>query len=254
MFGRRPSSASARTVPCATPLVQLPNSAPTAHPSCHPLPPRQVYNPRIRVESLLVSPISRASAHQRAGRAGRTKPGKCFRLYTEASFYKDLQEQTYPEVRAGCVCMDCLGRLAGWAGAGQRAAARPLQCAPLAPALLPAENRPSPTSAPLRPKDCEIPRLTSILPTDPAVQPGLGGAAAEEAGHRRPGEQRLAGWGAAGGFGWVAPCCGAAVRPACATPVHRAAPSCTPPHPRRDYKSFLVLNLPHGARKTRKHP
>jgi pre-mRNA-splicing factor ATP-dependent RNA helicase DHX15/PRP43 len=57
-----------------------------------------VYNPRIRVESLLVSPISRASAHQRAGRAGRTKPGKCFRLYTEASFYKDLQEQTYPEI------------------------------------------------------------------------------------------------------------------------------------------------------------
>lgn len=57
-----------------------------------------MYNPRIRVESLLVSPISRASAHQRAGRAGRTKPGKCFRLYTEQSFYKDLQEQTYPEI------------------------------------------------------------------------------------------------------------------------------------------------------------
>eukprot|EP00887_Chlorella_sp_A99_P003973 scaffold11.g3973.t1 len=59
---------------------------------------QKVYNPRIRVESLLVSPISRASAHQRAGRAGRTKPGKCFRLYTEQSFYKDLQEQTYPEI------------------------------------------------------------------------------------------------------------------------------------------------------------
>ena len=42
----------------------------------------QVYNPRIRVESLLVSAISKASAQQRAGRAGRTKPGKCFRLYT----------------------------------------------------------------------------------------------------------------------------------------------------------------------------
>ena len=42
----------------------------------------QVYNPRIRVESLLVSPISQASAKQRAGRAGRTQPGKCFRLYT----------------------------------------------------------------------------------------------------------------------------------------------------------------------------
>ncbi|MEW5317289.1 MAG: hypothetical protein WDW38_008600 [Sanguina aurantia] len=59
---------------------------------------QKVYNPRIRVESLLVSPISRASAHQRAGRAGRTQPGKCFRLYTEASFKKDLQEQTFPEI------------------------------------------------------------------------------------------------------------------------------------------------------------
>lgn len=39
-----------------------------------------------------------ASAHQRSGRAGRTRPGKCFRLYTESSFKKDLQEQTYPEI------------------------------------------------------------------------------------------------------------------------------------------------------------
>lgn len=59
---------------------------------------QKVYNPRIRVESLLVSPISRASARQRAGRAGRTRPGKCFRLYTEQSFYEQLQETTYPEM------------------------------------------------------------------------------------------------------------------------------------------------------------
>jgi pre-mRNA-splicing factor ATP-dependent RNA helicase DHX15/PRP43 len=59
---------------------------------------QKVYNPRIRVESLLVSPISRASARQRAGRAGRTRPGKCYRLYTEKSFYEDLQETTYPEI------------------------------------------------------------------------------------------------------------------------------------------------------------
>ncbi len=59
---------------------------------------QKVYNPRIRVESLLVSPISRASARQRAGRAGRTKPGKCYRLYTEQSFHEDLQETTYPEI------------------------------------------------------------------------------------------------------------------------------------------------------------
>jgi pre-mRNA-splicing factor ATP-dependent RNA helicase DHX15/PRP43 len=59
---------------------------------------QKVYNPRVRVESLLVSPISRASARQRAGRAGRTRPGKTFRLYTEKSFHEDLQETTYPEI------------------------------------------------------------------------------------------------------------------------------------------------------------
>lgn len=59
---------------------------------------QKVYNPRIRVESLLVSPISKASAQQRAGRAGRTRPGKCFRLYTEKDFMQELEEQTYPEI------------------------------------------------------------------------------------------------------------------------------------------------------------
>eukprot|EP00301_Raphidiophrys_heterophryoidea_P004099 c11810_g2_i1.p1 GENE.c11810_g2_i1~~c11810_g2_i1.p1 ORF type:complete len:770 (-),score=256.58 c11810_g2_i1:474-2705(-) len=59
---------------------------------------QKVYQPRVRVESLLVSPISQASAQQRAGRAGRTRPGKCFRLYTQDAFFNDLQEQTYPEI------------------------------------------------------------------------------------------------------------------------------------------------------------
>lgn len=59
---------------------------------------QKIYNPRIRVESLLVSAISRASAQQRAGRAGRTKPGKCFRLYTEKAFKEELIPQTYPEI------------------------------------------------------------------------------------------------------------------------------------------------------------
>ena len=58
----------------------------------------QVYNPRIRVESLLVSAISKASAQQRAGRAGRTRPGKCFRLYTEKAYKQEMQDQTYPEI------------------------------------------------------------------------------------------------------------------------------------------------------------
>ncbi|KFG51362.1 ATP-dependent RNA helicase [Toxoplasma gondii p89] len=59
---------------------------------------QKVYNPRARVESLLVSPISKASAQQRAGRAGRTRPGKCFRLYTEKAFEQELVDQTYPEI------------------------------------------------------------------------------------------------------------------------------------------------------------
>ncbi|CAH8363933.1 unnamed protein product [Eruca vesicaria subsp. sativa] len=59
---------------------------------------QKIYNPETRVESLLVSPISQASAQQRAGRAGRTRPGKCFRLYTEKSFNHDLIKQTYPEL------------------------------------------------------------------------------------------------------------------------------------------------------------
>ena len=43
-------------------------------------------NPATGLESLRTTPTSRASARQRAGRAGRTRPGQCFRLYTEAAF------------------------------------------------------------------------------------------------------------------------------------------------------------------------
>ncbi|KAI7951995.1 hypothetical protein MJO28_007679 [Puccinia striiformis f. sp. tritici] len=59
---------------------------------------QNVYNPRIRVECLQVFPISKASAQQRAGRAGRTRPGKCFRLYTEDSFVNELEDRAYPEI------------------------------------------------------------------------------------------------------------------------------------------------------------
>ncbi|SJL06865.1 related to PRP43-involved in spliceosome disassembly [Armillaria ostoyae] len=59
---------------------------------------QKVYNPRIRVEGLLISPISKVSGQQRAGRAGRTWPGKCFRLYKEKDFMNGLEEQTHPEI------------------------------------------------------------------------------------------------------------------------------------------------------------
>ncbi len=59
---------------------------------------QNMYHPSIRIESLLVKPISKASAEQRAGRAGRTSPGKCYRLYTKKYFDKELEEQNRPEI------------------------------------------------------------------------------------------------------------------------------------------------------------
>ena len=57
------------------------------------------YNPRTGMESLLVTPISQAMANQRAGRSGRTAPGKCFRLYTAWAYNNELDENTIPEVQ-----------------------------------------------------------------------------------------------------------------------------------------------------------
>lgn len=55
------------------------------------------YDAKLGIENLNVVPVSKASATQRAGRAGRTRPGKCFRLYTEAAF-NTLEEATFPEL------------------------------------------------------------------------------------------------------------------------------------------------------------
>lgn len=58
----------------------------------------RAYDPTLGIERLNVVPVSRASAIQRAGRAGRTRPGKCFRLYTEEAF-NSLVETTFPEIQ-----------------------------------------------------------------------------------------------------------------------------------------------------------
>lgn len=76
------------------------------------------YNPRTGMSSLVVVPVrefrlsrksttlttkdmqcSRASANQRAGRAGRVGPGKAFRLYTKWAFANELEENTVPEIQ-----------------------------------------------------------------------------------------------------------------------------------------------------------
>lgn len=59
----------------------------------------KVYNPRMGMDTLQITPISQANAGQRAGRAGRTGPGKAFRLYTERAYRDELYISTIPEIQ-----------------------------------------------------------------------------------------------------------------------------------------------------------
>lgn len=56
------------------------------------------YSPATGLESLVVTPVSQASANQRAGRAGRMRSGKVYRLYTEDSYTK-LSPTNIPEMQ-----------------------------------------------------------------------------------------------------------------------------------------------------------
>ncbi|KAI1253015.1 hypothetical protein MGN70_005223 [Eutypa lata] len=55
------------------------------------------FRSRLGMESLLAKAISKSSAIQRTGRAGREGPGKCYRLYTSET-YESLQEADLPEI------------------------------------------------------------------------------------------------------------------------------------------------------------
>ncbi|EJD74781.1 D-tyrosyl-tRNA(Tyr) deacylase [Loa loa] len=58
----------------------------------------RVMNPENYFESLMKLPISQASAQQRTGRAGRIRPGKCYRLYPQEEYDK-LLVNTIPEMQ-----------------------------------------------------------------------------------------------------------------------------------------------------------
>lgn len=60
---------------------------------------QKAYNPKLGMDSLVVTPISQAQARQRAGRAGRTGPGKCFRLYTEQAYEQEMLPSSIPEIQ-----------------------------------------------------------------------------------------------------------------------------------------------------------
>lgn len=57
------------------------------------------YNPSTGMYSLEVVQISKVQAKQRAGRAGRTRPGKCYRLYPSMVYHDDLLDATVPEIQ-----------------------------------------------------------------------------------------------------------------------------------------------------------
>ncbi|KIK68997.1 hypothetical protein GYMLUDRAFT_67703 [Collybiopsis luxurians FD-317 M1] len=59
----------------------------------------KVYNPKVGMDALQITPISQANAGQRTGRAGRTGSGFCYRLYTEMAFRNELFENTIPEIQ-----------------------------------------------------------------------------------------------------------------------------------------------------------
>jgi len=60
---------------------------------------QKAFNAKLGMDSLVVTPISQASARQRAGRAGRTGPGKCYRLYTEMAYKTEMLPTNIPEIQ-----------------------------------------------------------------------------------------------------------------------------------------------------------
>ncbi len=56
------------------------------------------FDPRTGASVLRLTAVSKSSARQRAGRAGRTAPGRCYRLYTEGDF-EGMREAVDPEIK-----------------------------------------------------------------------------------------------------------------------------------------------------------
>ncbi|KAF9140516.1 DEAH-box ATP-dependent RNA helicase prp22 [Mortierella sp. GBA39] len=59
---------------------------------------QKMYDPTTGMDALLVVPISQAAATQRSGRAGRTRAGVCFRMYSRESYETEMEKETVPEI------------------------------------------------------------------------------------------------------------------------------------------------------------
>ena len=59
---------------------------------------QKIYNHKTSMDSLMIVPISKVQAKQRSGRAGRTGPGKCLRIYTEQFYKNSMTDIIVPEI------------------------------------------------------------------------------------------------------------------------------------------------------------
>lgn len=90
----------------------------------------QVFSPRTGMPSLTTVPVSKASADQRRGRAGRTAPGVCYRLWSQEEHYR-LPDDNVPEIMETDLAQLAL-ELALW-GVREPAALQWLDAPPAAP-------------------------------------------------------------------------------------------------------------------------
>lgn len=63
----------------------------------------KVFQPKLGVNTLQPYPVSMAQANQRKGRAGRTAPGECFRLFTQLQFQEELLPTPVPEIQRSSI-------------------------------------------------------------------------------------------------------------------------------------------------------
>jgi ATP-dependent RNA helicase DHX8/PRP22 len=66
------------------------------------------YDSKVGMDTLKIVPISKAAANQRKGRAGRTAPGKCVRLYTQAAYTREMADASIPEIQRSNIAMVAL--------------------------------------------------------------------------------------------------------------------------------------------------
>lgn len=95
----RPTPSGCRKIVLATNIAETSITIPGIRMVIDPgFSKQRQYSSRTGIESLQVQPISRSSARQRSGRAGREAPGECYRLYQESAFKESLEEETAPEI------------------------------------------------------------------------------------------------------------------------------------------------------------